>query len=107
MPTQSTIDLRSLALHRLVVERIRGNPALFDQVQATLGRWRTIVDARSQPYLMQWEALIARGGMDECLAVAVEDSERAAALRKASPFAGILTDDERRAFLQEWSKSAR
>ncbi len=43
--------------------------------------------------------------MDEALAAAVEDSERAAALRACSPFAGILSPGERFAFLKEWSAS--
>lgn len=39
-------DARSLAPHRLVVAKICADPALFDQVQATLACWRIIVDVR-------------------------------------------------------------
>jgi hypothetical protein len=101
MRTRSMLDARCLALHRLVVDKVRGDPVLFDQVRSTLSRWRTMVDARSQSYLLEWEALVALG-MGECLALAVEESERAAVLRKSSPFAGILTDEERVAFLSSW-----
>ena len=99
--THQAIDERSLALHRLVVEKIRSNPELFDQVRATLRRWRTIVSLDAQPYLIEWESLIDQG-MRVALAVAVEDSERARALRQSSPFCGVLSSRERSAFLRAW-----
>lgn len=40
--------------------------------------------------------------MEMCLEFATEDSERATAIRQASPFAGILTNEERLAFLRAW-----
>jgi hypothetical protein len=102
MSTSFKREARSLALHRLAVEKVRNNPALIEQVQSTLTRWRCIVDQRSQPYLIQWEAVIARG-MDEYLEVAVEESDRGIVLRKSSPLAGILTNEERASFLRQWA----
>jgi hypothetical protein len=89
-------------MHGLIVAKIRHDPALFDRVLATLARWRTTVAGHSQPYLQTWEALAQEGGMEACLRMAVEDSERAAALRQASPFAGLLSNAERFAFLKAW-----
>jgi hypothetical protein len=43
-------------------------------------------------------------GVDACLAVAVEDSQRAAALRQSSPFSGVLSNRERFAFLKAWRR---
>jgi hypothetical protein len=37
MRTHGEIDARSLALHRLVAEKVRHEPALFAKAQATLG----------------------------------------------------------------------
>ena len=88
-------------MHHLVVAKIRRDPALFARVLATLARWRGTVCEASQPYLMTWEAL-AQEGMEPCLRMAVEDSARAAALRQASPFAGLLSNEERFAFLKTW-----
>lgn len=101
MRTHQGIEARSLALHRLVAEKIRLEPALFERAKATLARWRSTVCANSQPYLVEWERLMDQG-IEACLAVVVEDSERAAALRQSSPFTGILTDQERHAFLTAW-----
>lgn len=105
MRTQSMNDARSLALHRLVVEKIQSDPLLFGQVKATLSKWRDIVDQRSQPYLIEWQTLIA-WGMDECLKLAVEETEHADALRKSSPFAGVLTNDERLTVLRRRGKQS-
>jgi hypothetical protein len=54
------------------------------------------VDAIPQERLMEQ-------GIDVTLEKAVEDSEQAADLRKPSPFAGILKNQERSAFLRIWS----
>lgn len=99
MRTHQEIDRRSLAMHRLVADKIRRDPALFEKAKGTLARWRTVVCPASQPYLEEWERLMKQGA-DACLAVAVEDSERANALRQSSPFAGILTNQERFSFLK-------
>lgn len=103
MRTPQWLDQRSLALHRLIVEKIRREPVLFERVKQTLARWSEIVCANSQPYIREWQRL-ADLGMDACLAVATEDSERAAAMRQASPFCGLLSEEERREFFLTWAR---
>ena len=104
MRTHQEIDERSLMLHRFVADKIRQDPALFDVARATLARWRARVDAASQPYLERWDDLM-RQGMEPCLAVAVEESQRADALRQNSPFSGILTNSERFMLLKTWRRT--
>ena len=101
MRTHQEIDERSLALHRLIADKIVCEPVLFERPKATLARWRKTVCSGSQPYLEEWEHLMGLG-MDACLAVAVENSQRATALRQSSPFSGVLTNQERLAFLKRW-----
>jgi hypothetical protein len=103
MRTHQELDQRSLALHRLVADKIRRDPALLDQARRTLSRWRETVCERSQPYLYQWEQVL-NTGLEASLALAVEDSERATALRQSSPFSGLLTNQERFAFLKAWKQ---
>ena len=103
MRTHQEIDRRSLALHRLVAERVMRDPALFEKARLTLSKWRQTVCVASQPYLEEWERLMNQG-VDACLSVAVEDSERAAVLRQSSPFSGVLTNRERFAFLRQWRR---
>jgi hypothetical protein len=103
MRTPQYMDDRSLAMHQLVVAKIRHDPALFAKAQTNVSRWQTMACARTQPYLQDWQSLINLG-VDECLAVAVEDSARANALRQSSPFAGVLSHQERNLFLKNWDK---
>ena len=104
MTSHQEIDQRSLALHRVIAEKIRQDPSLFENTKRTLTRWRTIVSADSHSYLEEWQRLLDLG-IEESLAVATEDSERANAMRQASPFCGILTNEERWEFLLEWDKN--
>lgn len=101
MRTHSEVDARSLALHRLVAEKIRNNPDLMQHARATLTRWQTQVDGASQPYLKQWDTLINQG-IDVCLKTCIEESQLATALRQSSPFCGVLTHKERFEFLKNW-----
>jgi hypothetical protein len=99
MHTHQEIDQRSLALHRLVAAKVRGDFSLMAKAAQILQRWRTTVSPRTFVYLDEWQRLIDQGP-EACLAVAVEDSERAAALRQSSPLACLLTPKERFAFLK-------
>ncbi len=99
--THQEIDARSLALHRLVAEKIRRDPTLLRIAKANVARWRARATPNDLHYLTEWERLID-AGVDAAVAVATEDSEGASALRQSSPFAGILTTSERNAFLSAW-----
>ena len=91
--SHADLDRRSLALHRLVADKIRRDPALFEQGRQTLAHWRRVVCPAAQPWREAWQQLFDQG-REPCLEVATEDSERAAALRQSSPFAGILSHRE-------------
>jgi hypothetical protein len=97
------LDQRSLRLHELVAEKIRRDPALLERAGEILERWRRQVDPRTVVYLDEWRRLVA-SGMDECLKVAVEDSEHAAALRQSSPLSCLLGGKERQFFLKDWRR---
>jgi hypothetical protein len=99
--THQEFEARSLALHRLVAEKIRRDPSLLRIARENLARWRGRATPNDLEYLGEWERLLD-AGLDAALAAATEESERAKTLRQASPFAGILTPRERRAFLSAW-----
>lgn len=97
-------DLRSLRLHQAIAEKLRADPAaVLTKARANLDKWRD--DTNSAYYLREWQALL-KGSRDRLLEVLLEDSEYATALRHASPFAGVLTPQERwaiyRTFREEW-----
>lgn len=102
--TPQLLDQRSLALHQLIAQRLRQQPQRLERVRQTLARWKIIVAPNSQPYVAEWQRLID-AGMDAVLSAAVEDSERAAALRQCTPLGNVLTPQERSAFFKQWSAS--
>ena len=104
MRTHQEIDQRSLALHQLVAEKVRHDEALLEKANQILRRWRATVSPRTFVYLDEWQRLIDQGA-EVCLAVAVEDSEHAAALRQASPLACLLTPKERFEFLKSCGRT--
>jgi|SRR5690242_7223546 hypothetical protein len=97
MRTHRQIDELNLAMDRAVVAKLRANPHLFAKVRENLRRWRQRVDEgdpSTRRYLERWETLASQG-TEACFAMALEESQTAAAMRQAAPFAGILTADER------------
>jgi hypothetical protein len=102
MASHQHIDQRSLALHKLVADKVRRDDRLLDQARATLARWYRVASPRSFTYLDEWQRLFDLG-TEACLTVATEDSEHAAALRQSSPLSCLLTNQERFAFLKQWN----
>ena len=104
MRTHQDLDSRSLALHRLVADKVRHDATLLDRARATLQRWHQTASPRTFVYLDAWQELLEKGEA-ACLAAATEESEWANAMRQASPLACLLTHQERFAFLKQWSQS--
>lgn len=104
MRTHQNLDQRSLLLHQQVAAKILANPALLDQAQATLARWRTTASTLSQVYLDEWNSVLD-SGLDACLALALDAGEHATAMRQSSPLVCLLSNAERFAFLRQWKQS--
>jgi hypothetical protein len=94
MVGKKDIQDRSLAMHRLVAEKIREDPARFDRVLPLLRRWMETVSPRTLGYLREWERL-AEEGMESCLAFATGESEWATTLRQSSPLSCRRKDHEK------------
>jgi len=93
----SRLDERSLALHRLVAQKMLATPALLDKARSNVRRWR---ESHSTPSLAlaEWEQIL-NSTVDQVAKFLVERSERATRLRQSSPFTGILTETQRLAVL--------
>jgi hypothetical protein len=89
------IDQRSLALHRAIAEKLRAQPALIEIARDNLDRWSR-AGSRSQPYWDAWREILSRP-LPEILDLLDEESEKMAAMRQATPFAGVLEPAERSA----------
>jgi hypothetical protein len=88
-------------LHQLVAKKLHADPTLLAKARANVRRWQRSNGGPSAA-LVEWEQ-IRRGHADQVAAFLVERSERATRLRQSSPFAGILTDDERLAIYESHS----
>jgi hypothetical protein len=90
-------ELRSLAYHRALARRLR-RPRV-DDARQVLWKWRE--QRRIDPrYADQWETVLRRP-VAEIKALISADTPEGRDLRQNSPFAGMLTEAERRRILQD------
>lgn len=88
-------ELRSLAYHRLVAERL--DDFVLEEARDRVRRWREEGDLHPW-YAEEWDRLL-RLPLPEVAAAIGADTEPMRALRQTSPFAGALTEQERRLLL--------
>lgn len=90
--THRDVELQSLAYHRVVADRL--TPELVRDARERLARWRR--SGRIHPrWADEWESLLDRPLVQIAKTIR-SDSVRARELRQTSPFAGALTEQERR-----------
>jgi transcriptional regulator with XRE-family HTH domain len=89
-------EARSLAYHLGVARRLLEDPdAVLSHGRETLARMRTgLAGGHSDAYLDAWQRLLD-GPTTTLLDVLTSPSERARDLRPVSPFAGLLSEEER------------
>jgi hypothetical protein len=90
-------ERRSLAYHRALAKQLRRRD--IDDALHVLWSWRDLerIDPR---YAEEWEEILARP-MPEIRRTITEDSQRGRDLRQNSPFAGMLSEPERRRIVEE------
>ena len=93
-----TAELRSIAMHRLVAERL--DSGLVRNAQKRVGGWLAVDGPVDHRWARQWEELLSHP-ISELKRRLVEDSEEMRDLRQSTPFAGVVAEDERRKILQE------
>lgn len=90
------LDQRSLALHEAVAAKIEASPELLDVARANLARW---LSANPTTALLEWQRALNELPLPQLVALLRSEGETAARLRQSSPFAGLLTPEERRSIL--------
>ena len=89
--THRVPELQSLAYHRLIAERL--NDSILDAARERLRRWRA--EDRIHPrWAEAWERVLTFP-LPRLRAAISADTVQARELRQSSPFAGILTEQER------------
>lgn len=95
--THDRARARSLVYHQAVAQRLR--KPMIDEARHVLFRWRA--QRRIDPrYADRWERLLERP-LPEIRRALVEETQEADDLRQNSPFAGVLSEPERRRIVRE------
>lgn len=97
MRSHAWIDQRSQALHSAVASKLQARPELLEVARQNLRRW---LSARPVAPLLEWQDLLDRTPLSDLIEILRSDSTDAARLRQSSPFAGVLTPDERQSILK-------
>jgi hypothetical protein len=94
-------EYRTLALHRVLVKKLRENPdAFLAKARQNLAFQRSRNDVHSEPYTAAWEKLV-NGPQADLEEAMLSFSQVSRDLRPTNPFAGILSDDERLDVLEQ------
>jgi hypothetical protein len=95
--SHSRASARSLAYHRVVARRLRRS--MVNEARHVLYRWRE--QGRIDPrYADRWKNILTRP-LPEIRRTLVDESPEADDLRQNSPFAGMLSEAERRRIINE------
>ena len=97
------IDQRSLALHEAVAAKLEAHPELLDVARQNLERW---LQKNPATAVREWRRILDSTPLPEVVALLRSSSDEAARLRQSSPFAGLLTTEERRPIMAayEWRR---
>jgi hypothetical protein len=88
-------EARSLAMHCIIACKIDRDPALVQIAQRNLDRWSERSGSPPPRYIREWRGILALP-WPAVAEFMTSFSEKAVRLRRSSPFAGVLTPEERR-----------
>lgn len=82
-------------MHALIAAKIERDPSLLEIPMRNLERWERNSDDATPHWIAEWRNILQQP-WPAIAALITEQSENAVRLRQSSPFAGVLTDEERR-----------
>jgi len=88
------LDARSLAMHCKIAQKVSRDPDLLDKAKGNLERWIAKSEDPLPQYLREWQEILKRP-WPEIAELITSMSEEATRLRSSSPFAGVLSPEER------------
>ena len=96
-PTYSShrlLEARSLAMHAVIARKIERDPTLLAIANRNIARWSGRWKEGTPAWLKEWQELLKQP-WQHVAALITEPSEHGARVRQSSPFAGVLTNEER------------
>ena len=94
---KTRLNLIRLRTHRLIAQKIDADRSLLEIPQRNLDRWRERLQGEDLPAWAEWRTLLKQP-WEKIRALIVADTEESTRLRLSTPFAGILTPEERLQF---------
>ncbi len=88
------IDLVARQLHVVIAAKLRRDPDLLCIPLHNLRLWKKTADPETKLLLRRWKLILMTWPPDEILEFLVAETPQSAALRRCSPFSGILTPTE-------------
>jgi len=88
------IDLVARQLHVVIAAKLRRDPDLLCIPLHNLRLWKKTADPETKLLLRRWKLILMTWPPDEILEFLVAETPQSAALRRCSPFCGILTPTE-------------
>ncbi len=103
LPHRHFSDLISLNLHRVVAHRLIVNPQLLRKAASNLENWLSVNP--NEPAWLEWKKILANESVESIIKIITADTDEGQRLRSSSPFAGLLTKQERRTIIGECEKA--
>lgn len=100
----SQAELRSLAMHRVIAERLLHDPSVLEHALAMVRCWGQ-GDGPDPRYVERWRGVLSQP-VERIVDVLLADDENGRDLRQVSPFAGVLDPRERWQILQAFTSVA-
>lgn len=101
-------DRVSYELHRAVAEKIREDPEpILDKARTNLQKMASRRrDAYSEGWVEEWSTLVNDGDLRRLVEGMLRPDERGNDLRQMTPFAGVLSEEERLVAIHKASRAA-
>jgi len=101
---QQIIEHRILLQHQVIARRLREDPrGVIAHARQNLARWASnYVQEPAPGWMSEWRNLL-EAPLDRLASTLVSDSEEGRRLRSSSPFAGVLSAQERWLLLKQAS----
>lgn len=99
-PRWTRVEEKSLAIHRQIAARLLQNPVpTIKKARTNLARLRGADAGHSARWIDEWDAILDRSP-DEIATAMLARTQRGIDLRQMTPFAGVVSDAERRKALR-------
>ena len=101
------VDRFSLLLHQAVAEKMLTNEdGVLKIARENLDRWLDSPSfaKRARRALLEWKEILDESEPEQIRRIITADTDEGQRLRSSSPFAGVLTEEERRNYFKSCGK---